>query len=195
MMQLLALKCPTCGQKLTPRSNETVVVSCMNCLTAVSLQQAGITAIPLQYAAPTAKADVEVWLPMWVYNGRVTLTRRQSQGGSKGADKEAQALWQSVRRLFAPAWQEPVPQAREIGSQFILKQPPLQATAPEAGMTLQDATISQEDGLKLLDFIVLTIEANRKDWLQDLQFEIQTSGSELWAVPARQKRGVWEFLI
>jgi hypothetical protein len=195
MMQLLALKCPTCGQKLTPQSNETVVVSCMNCLTAVSLHQAAITAIPIQYAAPTARGEVETWLPMWVYNGRVALTRRQSQSGSKGADKEAQALWGGVQRLYAPAWQEPVSQAREIGSQFILKQPALQATTPEAGMTLRDATITQEDGLKLLDFIVLTIEANRKDWLKDLQFEIQTSGSELWAVPVRQKRGVWEFLV
>ncbi|MCZ7671941.1 MAG: hypothetical protein M5U34_34815 [Chloroflexi bacterium] len=88
-----------------------MVVSCLNCLTAVSLQQSGITAIPIQYAAPTAKA--EVWLPMWVYNSRVVLNLRKSQGGSKGADKEAAKLWERAQRLYAPAWQETIPQARK----------------------------------------------------------------------------------
>ena len=45
MMELLALKCPTCGQNLKPQSNEAVVVSCSNCKTAVSLHQSGIKAI------------------------------------------------------------------------------------------------------------------------------------------------------
>ena len=44
MMELLALKCPTCGQNLKPQSNDAVVVSCGNCRTAVSLHQSGVKA-------------------------------------------------------------------------------------------------------------------------------------------------------
>ena len=79
MMQLIALKCPTCGQNLKPQSNETVVVSCGNCKTAVSLHQSSIKAIDVQYAAPSSN-KVEAWLPLWVYNGKVNIKRRESQG-------------------------------------------------------------------------------------------------------------------
>ena len=194
MMQLLALKCPTCGQKLTPQSNETVVVSCAQCLTAVFLQQSGIKVIPVQYAAPSSD-KVEVWLPVWVYNGRVNILRRESQGSSKGADKDAAKLWNAAQKLYAPAWQEPIPQAREIGSWFVVRQPVFEAIEPTESMVMREATITPEDGLKLLDFIVLSLEAERKDWLADLQFEIQTTGRELWAIPARRKRSDWEFLV
>lgn len=195
MMELLSLKCPACGQKLTPQSNEAVVVSCSNCKTAVSLQQSGIQAIPAYYALPKTAAAVDNWLPMWRYNGRVILQRRQSQGSSKGADKEAAALWERVRHLFAPAWQEPLPQAREIGRYFILNQPALAPMESGTEAAMQEATITWEDGLKLLDFIILSIEANRKDWLEDLRFDVQTSGYELWAIPARKNRTAWEFLV
>jgi hypothetical protein len=194
MMQLVALKCPTCGQNLKPQSNETVVVSCGNCKTAVSLHQSGIKAIDVKYAAPSS-ANVETWLPLWVYTGKVNIKRRESQGSSKGADKDAAKLWGSARRLYAPAWDASVPQAREIGSQFVVRQPVFETVEPTETMMLQEATITPEDGLKLLDFIVLSLEADRKDWLEDLQFEIQTTEHELWAIPARKKGSSWEFLV
>ncbi len=113
MMQLLALKCPTCGQNLKPQSNEAVVVSCGECKTAVSLHQSGIKAIDVKYAVPSS-TDVTAWLPMWVFNGKVNIIRRESQGSSKGADKDAARLWDSATRLFTPAWQEPIRQAEKI---------------------------------------------------------------------------------
>ncbi len=194
MMELLALKCPTCGQNLKPQRNEAVVVSCGNCKTAVSLHQSGIKAIDVQYAAPSSD-NVQAWLPMWLFKGKVNIIRRESQGSSKGADKEAAQLWGSANRLFAPAWQEPSQQARGIGAKFTVKQPRLAPIAPTDNMLMQEATITPEDGLKLLDFIVLSLEADRKDWLEDLQFEIQTTGHELWAIPARKKGASWGFLI
>ena len=194
MMQLVALKCPTCGQNLKPQRNEAVVVSCGECKTAVSLHQSGIKAIDAKYAAPSSN-NVEAWLPLWVYTGRVNIKRRESQGGSKGADKDAAKLWESAQRLFVPAWQEPVVQAREIGSQFVVRQLVFETIDPTDNMMMQEATITPEDGLKLLDFIVLSLEADRKDWLEDLKFEIQTTGHELWAIPARKKGSHWEFLV
>lgn len=194
MMQLLALKCPTCGQNLKPQSNEAVVVSCGNCRTAVSLHQSDIKAIDVKYAAPSSN-DVTAWLPMWVFKGKVNITRRESQGSSKGADKDAAQLWGSANRLFVPAWQEPVQQARGIGSQFTVRQPRLDPIEPTDEMLMQEATITPEDGLKLLDFIVLSLEADRKDWLEDLQFNINTTGHELWAIPARRKGSSWAFLV
>lgn len=194
MMQLIALKCPTCGQNLKPLSNEAVVVSCGECGTAVSLHQSSIKAIDVQYAAPSSN-KVEAWLPLWVYTGKVNIKRRESQGSSKGADKDAAKLWDAAQRLYVPAWQEPVQQARAIGSQFVVRQPTFETIEPTDGIIMTEAIVTPEDGLKLLDFIVLSLEADRKDWLEDLQFDIKTTGHELWVIPARRKGSSWEFLV
>jgi hypothetical protein len=190
-MKLLALRCPQCGQKLEPQSNEVVVVACGHCHTAVTLHQSGLQPIDIYYAAP-ANEQVDSWLPFWVFHGRVNLQRRESQGGSKGADKEAAELWQRVQRLYTPAWSIPAQRARALGSQLVQAQPIFQAIPRPAEARLTEAIITPEDGLKLLDFIVLTIEAERKDWLRDLQFKIDAGPPALWAIPAQKKGDGWQ---
>lgn len=192
-MKLLALRCPQCGQNLEPQSNEVVVVACAACHTAVTLHQSGLQPIDIYYAAP-ANDQVAAWLPFWVFHGRVHLERRESQGGSRGADKEAAQLWQRVQRLYAPAWELPAVRARALGSQLVQAQPLFQAIPRPADALLTEATIAPEDGLKLLDFIVLSIEAERKDWLRDLKFNIETGPPALWAIPGRQQGEGWQLV-
>jgi hypothetical protein len=190
-MKLLPLRCPQCSQKLEPQSNEVVVVACGQCYTAVTLHQSGVQPIEIHYAAPSIER-VDSWLPFWLFHGRVHLHRRESQGGSKGADKDAAELWQRVQRLYTPAWNIPAPRARALGSQLVQAQPIFQAIPRPADARLTEATITPEDGLKLLDFVVLTIEAERKDWLRDLQFKIEAGPPALWAIPAQKKGDGWQ---
>jgi hypothetical protein len=51
------------------------------------------------------------------------------------------------------------------------------------GAHLQAAIVTPKDGKKLIEFIVLAIEARRKDWLRDLEFELDVGESKLWALP------------
>ncbi|NJN55912.1 MAG: hypothetical protein HC804_14900 [Anaerolineae bacterium] len=192
-MKLLALRCPQCGQKLEPKQNDVVVVVCAHCFTAVTLHQTGLQPIDVHYAAP-AQERVDGWLPFWLFHGRVHMQQRESQGGSKGADKDAAKLWQQVQRLYAPAWNQPAPQAREIGSHLVQSQPLFQAIPHPDGALLSETVLTPEDGLKLLDFIVLTIEAERKDMLRDLKFNIEAGTPALWAIPAQKKGDGWQLV-
>lgn len=192
-MKLIALRCPHCHEKLAPQSNEAVVVFCGSCHTAVRLSQQGIAQLPVQYVA-SSSPTADAWLPFWVFHGRVNLKKRDSQNADKQAQKEAQALWQRVQRLYAPAWEMPTAQARELGRQLVQAQPAFQTSTQAPSATIAEATINPEDALKLLDFIVLTIEAERKDWLRDLQFAIESDNHELWVMPARKKGTGWEFI-
>ncbi len=190
-MKLLALRCPQCGQKLEPQQADVVAIACAHCFTAVAVHQNGLQPLDVYYAAP-AQEHVERWLPFWVFHGRVHIQRRDSQGGSKGADKEAAQLWQQVQRLYAPAWHLPVAQARELGSRLVQAQPLFQAIPRPDAALISETVILPEDGLKLLDFIVLTIEAERKDWLRDLKFTIEAGPPALWAIPGRQQGAGWQ---
>lgn len=159
---------------------------CRHCFTAVTLHQTGLQPIDVHYAAP-AHDQVDGWLPLWLFHGRVQIQQRQSQGSGKGADKDAAQLWQRVQRLYAPAWSQPAAQAQAMGSKLLQAQPIFQTIPRPDGASLAETIITPEDGLKLLDFIVLTIEAERKDMLRDLKFQIEAGIPALWAIPAQKK--------
>lgn len=190
-MKLLALRCPSCTQPLTAE-NDDVVVLCGNCGTAVSLNEGGLKPIDLQFAA-AASQKVSAWLPFWIYEGRITLQKRESQSGDQS--KQAAQFWQNPRRFYVPAWELAVRDAREMGSTLLTQQPTLQAAPrpPEARFT--PATVAAEDGRKLIEFIVLTIEAGRSDWLKDLKFTLETGPAALWAIPAEGENGRWKLLV
>jgi hypothetical protein len=53
------------------------------------------------------------------------------------------------------------------------------------GAQLINAVVTPADARKLLEFIVLAIEARRKDWLKNLVFELEVGEPKLLAFPQR----------
>ena len=193
-MKLLALKCPVCGQRLSPKNDQVVVMACGQCDTAVSINtDSGVSQTTVQYAQ--AKENAEAWLPMWVFDARVNITSRRTRNRDGRSDKASQELWGSPRQLFVPAWTLDMQTARQLGTKLIENQPHLQVTDKPNRATMTEVVVQQEDALKLVEFIILSIEAERKDWLTDLKFDIQTQAANLWIIPAKQNRGGWQLLI
>lgn len=189
-MKLLALRCPTCAQNLAPQSPEVVVLRCQNCGTAVSLSDSGLDTINVQFAK-SAVEKFDAWVPLWVFNGRVNITSRQTQGSNKQAQQDAEQLWGYPRRLYVPAWDLPTEAACQLGGDLVQRQPAFQHTTPPDKATFIETVITPEDALKLLEFVVFNVEAARKDWLKDLQFTIETTAPQLWAIPAQKEGSSW----
>ena len=59
---------------------------------------------------------------------------------------------------------------------------------------LANMGIDAGDAAKLLDFIVLTIEARRDDDLKKIDFSIEPGPAQLWALPATGGSGRWKFV-
>ena len=194
-MKLLALRCPQCAQPVQPDTDDAVVMSCRNCFTAVSISDSGLQEMSVQFAAPTADAGISDWLPFWIFKAQVNLQDRQTQGGNR-KDREAAAhFWATSRRLYVPAWELPVRQAREIGGDLVKRQTQFQPIDPLAEAVLKTAVVTATDALKLLEFVVLTLEAQRSDWLKSIRFEIDAKPPTLWALPAHHQGGYnWQIL-
>jgi hypothetical protein len=180
-MKLVLLRCPNCARPLTPDDDD-VVFMCPNCFTAVSIDESGVRVADVRFALPT-KADVrtENWLPFWVYQGRVEILSRETQGRSD--DKASELQWANPLQMFVPAWAISMEVAQDVGSRLIQRQPATRFIERPDGATMVPVTVSQEDALRLLEFIVLAIEARRRDWLRGLDFHIETGEPELWAMP------------
>jgi hypothetical protein len=65
----------------------------------------------------------------------------------------------------------------------LLKQPPvLNAIARPSGVRLTPVVVSAEDARNMLEFLILTLEAGRDDWLKTVDFQIEAGAPELWAL-------------
>ncbi|MCA9961104.1 MAG: hypothetical protein KC443_18820 [Anaerolineales bacterium] len=190
-MKLVALRCPQCDTWLQPGVND-VALLCAVCGTAVSLTDQGVQTIPITYGLPTTTEFS--WHPFWLFAGQVAIHTRQTQGGNRADANAAQQFWGVPRRLYVPAWELPIHEARELGARLVREQPLYRAGDKPDPFVLQPATIDIADARKLLEFVVLTIEAQRSDWLRDLQFEIQATVPQLWALPAQRTNKGWQVL-
>jgi hypothetical protein len=198
MMKLLLLRCPVCAEPL-PAGNEAVVLTCPHCVADVLLdEQSGVSTTAVSFSQPAnPTAQATHWLPFWVLLAQVQLDKRQTQGGNKSAAQDAERMWSVPRWLFTPAWALPVPQARQIGSELVLRQPAITPFAQRpAGARLTTAVLTPDSAQKFLNFIILTIEAERADWLKELKFQIIPSQpATLWALPATQTGDQYKLLV
>jgi hypothetical protein len=179
-MKLVALYCPQCAQPLTV-NNDDVLLTCGNCRTAVYLDDNGVRPAKVYFAA--GREQERSWLPFWVFSGSVKMTQRVSQGGGRSANEQAEALWSAPRRLYVPAWELDLKAAQEIGARLIQQQPSFDFITPPAEATLTPATVAPADAKKMLEFIILAIEARRQDWLRELTFHLEVGEPDLWALP------------
>lgn len=182
-MKLIALKCPNCGQPLTPEHDD-VVVACVHCHTPVAISVNGPSKMSLTYALPDrGKVATSQWVPFWVFEGQVNILRRDTQGGSGSARKDSERLWAARRSLYVPAWDLSLHMAQEVGSRLIQEQPSFQFVDRPEESRLSSATVTPSEARKLLEFIVLAIEARRRDWLKSLEFDLDIGQPSLWALP------------
>ena len=184
-MKLLALTCPDCTEHLSP-GNDDLVTLCPRCQRSYYLDDRGLMSIKIQFALAGKQAPNDSWVPFWLFNGKVTLRERQTQGGGSSSGRAAEELWSQTRQFYIPAWDLPLEQAKGIGARLVESQPQLQLIEQPEQVKLIPAILPPDGALKMIDFIVLTIEARRKDWLKKLDFHVQADKPRLFALPAQQ---------
>jgi hypothetical protein len=182
-MKLIALRCPNCNHGLKP-GNEDILLACPNCQIPVAIAVDGPKRVKVRFALPLkSEANVQEWVPFWVFEGRVKVTVRETQSGWRTKDKDSNRLWGSPRRFYVPAWDLNVHTAQEVGSRLVVSQPEFTTVNQPKQLNLVPAIVKPADARKLLEFIILAIEARRKDWLKEFAFNLEVGKPQLWALP------------
>ena len=174
-VKLIPLVCPKCNTQVPAETDEVAWV-CAQCGQGLLLdEKTGLAALEVHFAAgiaPGAKGK-----PFWVADGQVT-TRRQAYTGNQ--DSEAQIFWSQPRRFFIPAFAGTLDDRLNLAMSLMVHPPALQAgpAAPFEAvlMHLEDVTAAAE-------FVVMAIEAGRKDKLKELDFSLKLSTPVLWILP------------
>ena len=179
-MTLVVVRCTSCGNALAPGDDD-LIIACAQCGAGLHLAEDSLQPIEIQYAQ-TNLAKAGTWRPWWIFKGSVNLIRRETQGGNRSED--ARRFWAQPRVMSVPAWDLSMTSVKQAGVQMLQQPPVLNVIPRPSGAKLTPAVVSAEDARKMLEFLILTLEASRDDWLKTLDFTIEAGLPELWAIAA-----------
>jgi len=175
-VQLIPLVCLKCQTPVPAQPGEVAWV-CGQCGQGLLLDvHQGLVPLDVFYAAGIAPNTPGK--PFWVADGRVAFAKRQTYSGNE--DRDAQRFWAQPRQFFVPAFSGSLETLLGMGSKLLEKPPSLQS-APAA--RFEPVTLALEDVKPLAEFIVMALEAGRKDKLREIQFSLELSSPVLWILP------------
>jgi hypothetical protein len=105
------------------------------------------------------------------------MVRQRYKGDNS---KDMQRFWAVPRRFYVPAYEMDLEDIVALGLKWVEEQPALVAGPPAA---FEPVTVLPEDVSALAEFIVLAVEAARKDKLSRLDFDLALGEAELWIIP------------
>jgi hypothetical protein len=176
-VQLIALKCIRCGTSL-PAEPEEVAWACEQCGQGMRLHEEDVL-VPLEIRYAAGIQPPKKGRPFWVCEGCVTLERQTySTFGKKTG--QAQEFWSQSRRFFIPAFPYPLDDFTRAGVQWL--QSPLALKTGEPA-PFEPVTISPDDVSAWAEFLVMAVEAERKDKVKSVNFSLVLGEPELWILP------------
>lgn len=175
MIELVPLKCPQCDTPI-PADPKEIAWVCENCGQGLHLDgEEGLTGIEIRFAKSDSIGSLRCF-PFWVVRGKVSITQRVTYTKNERPDP----LWRSEQTFMLPAFECTLEQAVDWGT-FLLRNPLTLVDGPKTEM--ESISIEREDMQALAEFVVLTIEAERKDKLEQLKFNLDLEQPELWVIP------------
>jgi hypothetical protein len=175
-VRLIPMLCIQCSQPL-PALVDEVAWICHNCQQGQLLSPEGQLEPVEIYFAAGLQSGVQ-GKPFWVAQGSVTnLVRKRFKGDQS---KDMLMFWAAPRQFFVPAYEMSLESIVETGLKWIESQPALLPGPPADFLSV---TVLPDDVPALAEFIVLAVEAARKDKLSRLDFDLQLTTPELWIIP------------
>jgi hypothetical protein len=177
-IELIPLLCMNCETPV-PAENNQVAWSCTRCGQGLLLDEnEGLVAQEIHYA-PSRSSD-QKGKPFWVTRGQVSLERDAHQEWFDRSQKQAGKFWGETKLFVIPAFTLPLEELIDLSIK-IFSDPPEFAEGPN--MPFIPVTLSPIDISSLVEFIVLAVEAGRKDKVKRLDISVTLEKPTLWIFP------------
>lgn len=175
-VELVPLNCIRCGTSIQAQVDEVAWV-CHQCEKGQQLGDDGLIPLQVHYSLrikPSQKGH-----PFWVCEGRVTIDRN-TYGSFGKKTKDALRFWEQPRQFIIPAFPYPLDEFSRRGVQWLQKPP---AMEPGLIADFEPVTVAAEDVSAWAEFLVIALEAERKDKVKNIKFNLQLGEPQLWILP------------
>ncbi len=180
--KLIAFKCPTCDSGLGVEVNDNVVY-CSSCGNGFEIVDDKLVPIEVNFAKPLLPGQGEViYRPFWLVNSYVKINSRDATGGwvSNLFGGNSNATEGNVL-FYVPAFWMTIESAKIIGSQFTIKNPV--ASPQKYNVKMTGFNFSKDDAKKITEFIFLSIEAEKKDTVRSIDYDIKINNIQVLGIP------------
>ena len=174
-VELTPMLCLKCSAPI-PASQMEAAWACGVCGQGMYLDEVeGLAALDIRYMAPANPG--KPGRPFWVPGGHAELARETFKGK---ADRQASQFWSEARQFYVAAFDCPLEELLALGMGMLKKPPRLQAGPP---VPFEPVTLPMASVRPAAEYILVALEAERKDKLRRLDFTLQLSTPELWVLP------------
>ncbi|RPJ44384.1 MAG: hypothetical protein EHM21_10285 [Chloroflexi bacterium] len=136
------------------------------------------TTRPLDIFFSNASKQGQKGRPFWVARGQVTVTNRQSYKGDEG--RAARDFWSAPRLFYVPAWETSIDEIVTLGV-YLLRNP--QSLSPGAAVPFLPVVTPPGDFRSYVEFMIVSIEADRRDALKSITYDLNLEPLQLWILP------------
>lgn len=115
--------------------------------------------------------------PFWVARGQVSLTTRATYSGNE--ERAAREFWSAPRLFYVPAWDASLDETMQMGV-YLLQNP----QRMEVGSPVRFLPVVTPPGdlRAMAELFVVSVEADRKDKLKTVDFNLSLEPAQLWVL-------------
>lgn len=177
-VELVPLRCLRCST-LVPAAPEEVAWVCAQCGQGLLLEiDRGLVYLPVHYSAHIKPG--QTGQPYWVCTGHVFVEREPYRGSSEKIARESKETWDQGRQFYLPAYAERLDELLARAQKFF-QTPPLLEEGP--AVPFAPVVLSPQDLPAAAEFLVLSVEAARKDKLRQVEVKVVLEAPTLWILP------------
>lgn len=182
-LKILPLKCEKCGGFIEAESYD-VVFYCGNCSTGFELVDDNLEPIEVKFAAAKGGSTASIHKPFWVLDTEISFFERRTANGVVDAFSKffLSDRGRDVLRIhfYVPAFEIDLKNLKKLGIKYTQQQPSL---ATVGGTKLTGCRLCRKDAEKLAEYLFISVEAGKKDTLQNLRYSMKFHDAFILGVP------------
>jgi len=198
MIQLVPLRCPRCTRPLAAGEGEHLLAHCEDCGTCCEVVQ-GVS-LPRERTVYRPRSGTATeFAPFWRFDARVEIYQRETAGVGqflKDFFNLGRGDSNSQVRFFVPAFEVNLEAFKALGLRMLkLGMDRLEPWEDAPRLPIRPAAMSMDEASRTLEFLILTIEAQKSDMMVQLNFRVDILESGLALVPASTAGSSMELLM
>ena len=179
--KLEAIKCKNCGSGLVVEVND-YVTYCISCGSGFEIINGELNPIEINFSAAALPAEGEmIYKPFWLLKTHVEILERTSSSGHASDVFGGSGKSSGNINFYIPAFRCPLESLKFISTEFTTKNPV--ASPQKFNSKLTGFAYGKEDAMKLAEFLLISVEAEKKDMLKTFRYNISLNSYEILGIP------------
>jgi hypothetical protein len=183
-MKVLQIKCPRCQQPIYSKTKD-LTFYCPHCRT-MHVRDGGVNIIDFDIAEFNVNAPPDrVYMPFWRLFSTVRINQSQVTGGT--LHKLGRLLKGTVDGgnvfIYVPAWETEVQEFKRWSMGMTESQPIYSLRMDFNNVERVATAVSKEEAMRMADFVIVTMEAEKPGTLQYLNYSLQVHDARLIYLP------------